>query len=130
PEINNLGLGPRRKDRIRTKPVCLEIISRNIEQQVCPHAVSFCRTHRQRIADRKPRRVAVDQRTVLIEQDAFDISQQVYSDRSCCRCRTRPAVALSRPAASSLPSTTGRSELASSLPSSTPHWSNALMPNS
>jgi hypothetical protein len=52
---------------------------------------------------------------------------------SACRLwtwATSPLVELSRPAADALPSTIGSRPVASSLPSSTPHWSKALMPKS
>ncbi len=128
PKLDDIHVGAGGKDGIGLEAFGGEIVARRGKQPVGLPAVALRRIHRHEIGNAEPRRVEVDKGAVLVEQYSFDLGQAAYSDpRNRWMCPTSPAVEASRFAAFSLPSTTGSSPVASSLPSSTPHWSKELM---
>jgi hypothetical protein len=144
PERDDVGIGAGGKDRVGAEAGVRVVVAGERHQRVGPLPVAIGGVQGHQVGQRVPGLLEIDQCPVLVEQDASYVSQtgvppasslnsrflrQRAGQRSALMCLTSPAVDASCFAASSLPSTTGKSSVASSLPSSTPHWSKELMSN-
>src|SRR5690606_39170436 len=125
PQVHDFAVRAGSEYGIRLEPTAGKIIAAKFQQGVCLAPVALRGLQRHEVGNGKPGGVEIHQRAVLIEENALD--RHNYSPRSRWMCFTSPAVEASLPAAFSLPSTTGSRLVASSFPSSTPHWSKELM---
>src|SRR6185369_10012820 len=123
PQRHDVGIGSRGKDAVGLEAAGGEGVAGVREQLPGARLVAGRSLQRHHLADREPGGAEIDQRAVLVEQDSLD-RQAPHSVRQAWIWRTSPDVEAPVVAASALPSTTGNRPVASSLPSSTPHWSN------